>query len=206
MGVVYARLGQWGKSEQSFRRAIELDPNRSVTRLDFAMNLLLPLGWISNALQQLRIAEIYDPASADVQDVYSYILISAGRFDEAEEHCRKSITPSECLSRTRIGQGRIEEAIQMLTIAPNARYLGYAYGRAGRRAEAENLAAVSPGALQQVLIFAGLGDKDRTIGALDRMTELGPVRVGRTLTFPELNLIRGDPRLNSLRKKVGLPE
>jgi tetratricopeptide (TPR) repeat protein len=112
MGVVYARLGEWDKSEQSFRRAIELNPKRSVTRLDFAMNLLVPLAWISNALQQLRISEISDPHSADVHDVYSYILISAGRFDEAEEHCRKSTTPSECLPRIRIGQGRIEEAIQ----------------------------------------------------------------------------------------------
>ena len=206
MGIVYARLGEWDRSEQSFRRAIELDPKRSVTRLDYAMNLLLPLGWISNALQQLRMAEVSDPLSADVHDVFSYILISAERFDEAEEHCKKSITSAECLPRIRMGQNRIEEAIQMLTVAPNARYLGYAYGRAGRRAEAEKFAVISPGALQQVLIYAGLGDKDHTFAALDRMTELGPVRVGRTLTFPELNLIRSDPRVKTLRKKVGLPE
>ncbi len=206
MAVVYARLGEWDRSEQSFRRAIDINPNRSVTRLDYAMNLLVPLGWIGNALQQLRMAEISDPVSADVHDVYSYVLISAGRFDEAEEHCRNSIVPAECLGRIRIGQGRIGEAIQILTAAPNTRYLGYAYGRAGRRAEAEKLASLSPGALQQVLIYAGLGDKDRTFAALDRMTELGPVRVGRTFTFPELNLLRGDPRLRALRKTVGLPE
>jgi tetratricopeptide (TPR) repeat protein len=205
-GVVYARLGEWEKSEQSFRRAIDLDPNRSTTRLDYAMNLLLPLGWISNALQQLRMAEVSDPHSADVQDVYSYILLSAGRFEEAEEHCRKSITPAECLGRVRIGQGRFEEAISILTVAPNTRYLGYAFGRAGRRAEAEELASISPGGLQQVLIYAGLGDKDRTFEALDRLADLGPVRVGRALTFPELRLLRGDPRLRALQKKVGLPE
>src|ERR1043166_7855080 len=97
MAVVYARLGEWDRSEQRFPRAIDIDPNRSVTRLDYAMSLLLPLGWIGNALQQLRMAEISDPLSADVHDVYSYVLISAGRFDEAEEHCTKSITPAECL-------------------------------------------------------------------------------------------------------------
>jgi hypothetical protein len=56
------------------------------------------------------------------------------------------------------------------------------------------------------LIYAGLGDKDRTIEALERMLELGPVRVGRTLAFPELSLVRGDPRIKALRKKAGLPE
>ena len=58
----------------------------------------------------------------------------------------------------------------------------------------------------QALIFAGLGDKERTFEALDRMTVLGPVRVGRDLMYPELDLIRGDPRVKALRKKVGLPE
>jgi hypothetical protein len=38
------------------------------------------------------------------------------------------------------------------------------------------------------------------------MTVLGPVKVGRILTFPELDLIRGDPRVKALRKNVGLPE
>jgi tetratricopeptide (TPR) repeat protein len=206
IGVVYARLGQWSLSEQSFRRAIELDPNKAAVRLDLAMNLLLPLGWVSNALQQVRLAEKSDPLSPDVQDVYAYILISAGEFNEAEVHCKKSGAPAECLGRIRIGQGRIEEAIQILEAIPNTRYLGYAYGRAGRRADAEKLARISAGALQQVLVYAGLDDKERTLEALDRMTELGPVRVGRTLTFPELNLVRGHPQAKALRKKVGLPE
>src|ERR1700693_4341527 len=208
MGVVYARLGQLGQARQSFIRAIDLDPKAkaSAARLDLAMNRALPLGWISNALQQVRLAEESDPRSPDVQDVYAYVLISAGQFDDAEEHCRRSVDPTECLGRIRIGQGRIDEAIQILIAAPNPRYLGYAYGRAGRRKEAEKLAAISPGRLQQVLIYAGLGDKDRTFEALDRMTELGPVRVGRTLNSPELAFLRGDPRLRSLRRKVGLPE
>jgi tetratricopeptide (TPR) repeat protein len=204
MGVVCARLGQWAQSEQSFRRAIELDPKAATARIDFAMNLLLPVGWISEALNQVRLAEQSDPRSRDVQEAYAYILISAGQFDQAEEHCRNSGSPAECLGRIRIGQGRMDEAIQILAEDPNPRFLGYAYGRAGRRKEAEKLAAIFPGALQQILIYAGLGDKDRTFQALDRMTELGPVRVGKTLTFPELSLIRGDPRIKGLRRKVGL--
>lgn len=44
-------------------------------------------------------------------------------------------------------------------------YLGYAYARSGRREEAEKLAVdLSP--LQQAVIFAGLGDKERSLQAL----------------------------------------
>src|SRR5437588_148275 len=84
-------------------------------------------------------------------------------------------------------------------------YLGYAYARSGRREEAEKLAIdLSP--QQQVVIFAGLGDKERALEALDRMTVVGPVRMGSILSLPELALLRGDPRLKALRKRVGLPE
>ena len=46
------------------------------------------------------------------------------------------------------------------------------------------------------MIFAGLGDKDRTLEALGRMAVVGPVRMGSILSLQELALLRGDPRLN----------
>ncbi len=58
----------------------------------------------------------------------------------------------------------------------------------------------------RALICAGLGDKDRTLEALERLAGAGPVRLGRDLTYPEFALLRGDPRIKVLRKKVGLPE
>ncbi len=107
----------------------------------------------------------------------------------------------------RLGQGRVDEAIRILKAEPNPRYLGYAYGRAGRRDEAEKLAAaVAPNAFSQAIIYAGLGDKDRTLEALDRVAELGPVRIGRALNSPEFALLRGDRRVKILRQKVGLPD
>ena len=56
------------------------------------------------------------------------------------------------------------------------------------------------------MIYAGLGDRDGTFHALDRMTELGPGRVGLTLSLPELSFIRDDPRVKALKKRAGLPE
>ena len=141
------------------------------------------------------------------------MLIAAGRFDQAATHCRQPSAGAnvsnepECLGRVRLGQGRINEAVQILTGVSNPRYFGNALGRAGRRQEAEKLAAtVATHPFQQALIYAGLGDKDRTFEALDRMTAQGPVRIGRALMLPELALLRGDPRVKALRKKVGLPE
>jgi TolB-like protein/Flp pilus assembly protein TadD len=211
LGMVHARDGRWEQAETSFRRAIELDPSRSISYGHFAMYLLLPLGRIQEALQQIRVAEKADPLSAEIQYNLAYGLTSAGRYDDAAAHCEKLPAgyeaKSECLGRARLGQGRTREAIQVLGATTNRGYLGYAYARAGRREEAEKVAAdVSPNPFNQALVFAGLGDKDRTLEALDRMTVLGPFRVGRALTFPEFSLLRGDLRVKALRKKVGLPE
>jgi TolB-like protein len=206
LGVDYARDGRWSQSEASFRRAIELAPNSSVTRFDFALNLLWPLGRIDEALQQLLVAEKADPLSPVLQLRYGGLLLAAGRYSDAAGHCQRSSDFAECQGRVLLAEGRIDDAIKNLVSAPNTRYLGYAYGRAGRREEVEKLAAVSHGVLQQVLIHAGLGDREGTLEALDRMTELGPVRVGLTLATPELRFLRGDPRVKALRKKAGLPE
>jgi tetratricopeptide (TPR) repeat protein len=220
LGLAYSRDGEWEQSEKSFRRAIQLDPSRSMTYGHFAMYLLVPLGRIEEAIQQLRIAEKNDPRSTELHFDLSYVLISAGRYDEAADHCEKlpadSPDKTGCLGRIRLGQGKISEAIQILNTVSNREvspdsdirgYLGNAYARIGRREEAEKFAAAtlrSP--FDQAMIFAGLGDKDRALEALDRAAVAGPFRMGRALTFPELAPLRGDSRVKVLRKKVGLPE
>jgi TolB-like protein len=206
LGTAYAHHGRWLESEKSFRRAIELDPNRSTSYVDFAMYLLLPLGRVEEAVHQLQIADKSDPLSPQVQSIFGYVLISAGRYNEADGHCQRAADRNECMGRVFYGKGRLDEAIQLLSTVSNPRFFGYALGKAGHRKEAEKLAAtVARNPFQQALIFAGLADKDRTFEALNRMTAQGAVRIGRTLTFPELSLVRGDPRVAALRKKVGLP-
>ncbi len=217
MGIVYAREAQWAQSEKSFRRALELAPNDSVIYDNFAGSFLMPLGRIQEAVQLLRKAEKNDPVAPQLHSILANALIAGGRYDEAAEQCMKlpADFPSRSiwLARARLGQGRIQEAIQILVDrieqganGPDIKgFLGYAYGRAGRRDEAEKLAA-DQRPYAQALTFAALGDKERTLDALERMAILGPVRLGRDLTYPEFDLVRGDPRLKALRKKVGLPE
>jgi TolB-like protein len=105
--------------------------------------------------------------------------------------------------------------------------LGAAYARDGRweqseksfrraielhREDAEKearIAATTPGGDRGAEIFACLGDKDRVFEALDREAAVGPIRMGLFLLRVDREnrgLLRGDPRLRALRKKVGLPE
>ena len=194
----------------SFRRAIEIDPSRSTSYGHFALSFLLPLGRIEEALHQVRIAEKNDPLSTRVLLQLGVLLISAGRYDEAARYCQKLPgdfpVKSICLGEALLGHGRTADAIQIFLGTTNRAYLGYAYARSGRRQEAEKLALELSRPNQKALIFAGLGDKERTLEALDRTAVFGPVRLAQQLTNPAYSLLRGDPRLKALRKKVGLPE
>jgi TolB-like protein len=207
LGMMYARDAQWALSEKSFRRSLQLDPNNSVTRYDLILYLLLPLGKIEEALAQARMAERTDPLSPAVQLILKLVLFSAGRLDEGIAHC-----PQPCADAL-ILQGRAAEAIPILEekfkgrlAASGSALLGRAYALAGRRAEAEKIATIQWRPIEQAGIFTALGDKDRAFEALARAIPLGPVRLGRDLTWAEFAPLRGDPRVKALRKRVGLPE
>jgi adenylate cyclase len=214
LALAYARDSQWERSEKSFRLAIQLEPNRSTTYTHFAGWFLTVLGRIDEALEQLRLAEKADPLSPEVHQGLAFVLILDGQYDEAARHSEKMPADHNFkkghLARAWIGQGKFKEAVELLADEPplnSGGFLGYAYARAGRREDAEKLAAtLTASPFHQAITFAGLGDKERTLEALDRMTALGALRLGRTLYYPELALVRGDPRLKVLRKKVGLPE
>jgi adenylate cyclase len=207
LGMAYARDAQWEQSEKSFRRAVDLDRGSSVLRTEFVYNFLLPLGRIEEAVAQARLAEKSDPLSPQVQSSLAQVLFIAGRRDEAATHCKKPCIEALLLA------GRANEAIPILEArfqgdlsVPGSGALGRAYALAGRREDAERVAAIQWRPIAQAGIFAELGDKDRAFEALDRAIPLGPVRVGRDLTYPQFSVLRGDPRVKALRGKVGLPE
>jgi TolB-like protein len=206
----YARDARWREAERSFRRAIELEPHNPMPRNHFALEFLEPLGRIDEALQELRAAEKDDPLSPEVYQRLANVLIVLGRYDEAVAYTMKmppdsSLTDS-WLGRARFFQGRTPDAIEILRRKPSpSASLGFVYGRSGRRAEAEEVAAHLENPSDQAIAFAGMGEKDRAVAALERATSLGPLRLGRVLVYPEMAILRGDPRVKAVRKKVGLP-
>jgi len=228
VGKAYARDGQWALSEASFRRAIEIDRNRSESYGDFAVYVLMQQGRIREALHEMRVAQRSDPLSAEVRSQLAYVLLSSHLYDEAASECEKLPedcrcwpAPSEpvryeCLGRARMGQGRFREAVEILATgigkgvpigAPIRGYLGYAYGRVGRHDEAEKIVELAgPFPYHQAVALIGMGDRDRAIAALEKMAPTGPVRVGLALAVPELDAVRDDPRLKDLRREVGLPQ
>ena len=212
LGAAFAREAQWDQAEKSFRRSIEIQPNRLESHGYFAMYYFLPLGRVEEAIRQLRIAEKSSP-------LFTFFLGDAlgdaGRDNEAAEICGR-LPPEYPLKSSCIGtlvrQGKGRDVIQTYGARPDNRNpveaaLACAYWRAGRRADAEKAADLS--GVYRTVAFACFGDKDRVLEAFDSNAAIGPIRIGWFLLRADREnpgLLRGDPRLRALRKKVGLPE
>ncbi len=143
------------------------------------------------------------------------MFVEAGRYDSAIENCLwiRQHDPAfpfvdVWLGRALYFSGRFDEAREALERAGPQfwGYVGYLLAVSGRREEAEALAAKHPDSPSRtMLIYAGLGDKDRTFDALVRTAEINWWRAATWLHRPEMALLRGDPRMPALRKKLGLP-
>lgn len=109
--------------------------------------------------------------------------------------------------RAWVQKGRLNEGIALLEkMAYSESFLGYAYAKAGCHAEAEQIAAQNQDwPWVQAMVYAGLGDKDCAIAGMEKMVALKDPRAGIYLQLPELALLRGDPRLNEIRRTLGLP-
>jgi tetratricopeptide (TPR) repeat protein len=217
LAMMQARDAQWQPAERSFRRAIAIAPSEPLWRNHFALFLLLPLGRIQDAIDQLGYAEALDPANKTTHNGLHRALRAIGKYDDADFQCRRATENnrqmSQCWAETYLRQGKNVEAIRVLETAwgddllnMGAESLGVVYARTGRREDAERIAANAPRTGSKALIFAALGDKDRTFEILAEWVPAGPTRIGRELIDPEFAFLRGDPRLSALRKKVGLPE
>ena len=215
MGVAHARLAEWQQAQQSFHRAIELNPGDALPYRHLAFFVLFPMGRIEEALDQFNKGLKLDPLGSPIHYEMALALMAAGQHKAAEAHCEKVsaewVQREECLLLAKLRQGRVNEVIAAVqprieNRAPLRLVLACAYARAGRRQDAEQLMAGIPDPLYQARVFAVLGDNEQTIEALERAVPEGPFRVGRELEYPEFAAIREDPGLKGLRKKVGLPE
>jgi serine/threonine protein kinase/tetratricopeptide (TPR) repeat protein len=216
MGNVYARNRDWTNAEKSFRTALALNPSLTGTHTDFVLSTLLPMGKVNEALRQLETAKRVDPLALDVRRTLALVQMDAERYDDSIENSKWVLArdPTYPYARARLGEalmlsGRANEALGIFENSENEffpGFLAYLYAVTGRRAEAEALAAKHPEAPStRMFIYAGLGDKDRTFEALERMAAVNWFRAASWMIRPEMAVLRGDPRVADLRRRLRVP-
>ena len=219
IGMTQARELDWESARKSFERAIELNPSLTFIHANYAISMLLPLGETDRALQLLDAALVTDPMSLNVRRELAFALSAAGRYDEAIAHLRQILAVDPDLpaanlqlARALTFSGRPQEAVALWQSQRESarsweRWLTHAYVRLGQHAEVARLVKSNQAdhPYRQALVFAAVGDRDRTFAALDGAVELMPQRTALLLALPEMALLRGDARLDALRKRLKMP-
>ena len=217
MGITYAREFNWENATSSFERAIALNPNLSEIRTSYSFSTLVPQGQAAKALDILAAAMEMDPLSLAVKREVGIAQFVGGRYEEAIVNLRQVVAAdpdftyaANLLARALTFAGRPEEAIALWESRPQPsdweRWLMPAYVKLGRRADVDRLLNLPRNAhpYRQALNYAALGDKERTFEALSRAAVVAPQRTAAVLAYPEMALLRGDPRLDQLRKRFNL--
>ena len=215
MGITYSRERDWNNAQKSFDRAVELNPSLTQIHTNYSHSTLLPLGRLAKAEQLLEAALQTDPLSLAVRRELALAQVTTDRYGEAIANVRRVLAVDPdfpyadlLLARALTLSGRLEEAhaIWGTRNGPGWEFwTAHALVISGRRTEVEEMAARHEHPFRQAVIHAALGDKDRAFDALNRAVNILPHRVAHLLVYPEMALLRGDARLDAIRKKLNLP-
>ncbi len=217
MGYVYTREFDWQKADQSFRRAIDLNPSLTQSYTLYSRTTLVPRGKLDEAERLLQQAIGADPLSLNVQREIASVQIHIGRYGEAINTLQRIRAVDHdfpwidwLLGRALIFAGRPAEALAVYEepsgTPPGSEWDALAYVMAGRRDEAERLAAKHQNYPHRLaIIYSALGDNDRAFEALNRLALLEPHRVLDDLSYPELAGLRSDPRFAALLRRFNVP-
>jgi TolB-like protein/Flp pilus assembly protein TadD len=220
----------WNKAIAEYERALELNPHSPSTNYWFG-SCLAVVGHFERAHELLQRAQELDPLSLMVPTVQGLTHVFARRFEEAFLFFDRvlSIDPDFHPALRYQGQALVEmhrydEGISAITRSyelggkPSRLlgYLGYAYGRAGKKERAreclEELDAlardgqyVSP--YFPALVLSGLEEQEAALDRLERAELLGDQMVRDYLMVdPPWDRMRAQPRFQTLIRKMGYPE
>jgi eukaryotic-like serine/threonine-protein kinase len=211
----------WPGAEREFRRALELSPSLAAAHAHYSWYLLL-FGRFDEAIAAGRRAQEADPLTPLWTAWQAWLYAYADRMPEALSEARKSLdlNPAFPLGHHVTGVvldelRRHDEAIAAhgRAAAGNALFRGglaVSYAIASRRTEALAIAAEMEAAPQPdnwnlALIYANLGDEDRAFRWLEDAYRKRRDVTPWAVRAPILRSLRGDPRMDDLRRRLNLP-
>lgn len=215
----------WAAAEQSYRRALALDPAAPMNMI-FG-HLLVGIGRTDEAVAESNRLLALQPDDAFRLGSNCIVKYFARRFDDAIAACDRSleVDPNYTIANfwralARSAVGRHDDAMadalasrRAVGFAP-AWVVGYVHARAGRLEEArEVLRAVQARAATThvppvaiAFLFAAVGDHPQALDWLERAhREHGPW-MELLAVYPPADPLRAEPRFRALLKALRLPE
>src|SRR5579872_4280138 len=217
----------WAGAEREFHRTFEVDPNYSIARQWYAMELAA-LGRHEEAVRENERGLEIDPLSLSINSTSSLLLYFVRQYDQGLEQGLATVEmdpnffSSHFVSGLALEQkGHLEKAIVEFRASADlsGRWplfvgsYGHACAAAGEQQEAQKVIAelrdtsvrkyVSSFAVASV--YAGSGDKDLTLDWLEKAYDERAAWMIFLNVHPYFDFLRSDTRFQKLLRKIGLP-
>jgi TolB-like protein/Flp pilus assembly protein TadD/predicted Ser/Thr protein kinase len=223
MTKVY-RDWDWEGAAEAYRRALQLNPNLTLTRAHYAFYLLL-LGSTDEALAQMKKVQEMDPLTPLWPAWQGWLYLHAEQFDEAIKETEKSLelysdfhVALYVQGRAYAGKGMYEQAVELHQkagdLSPQWKCgLAHTYAMAGRQDEARQALAEleanhTPWDTWFIaLVYVALGNKDQAFRWLE--VAYGPPNhpyIPFIKCVPLFKPLRDDPRFADLLRRMNLSE
>ena len=216
----------WPAAEREFMRALELNPSCS-TALHYGSNFLVAMKKFDEAVAMAEEERRLDPVSPSVHSNLAAILWFAGRLERSVAMGEKAVELNpgygrayEDLGRAYEQTGELDRAIEAfektIALEPFAHgtlaSLAHAYALAGRRDEATRIVGELEEAAKTrfvsaygfALIHTALGNRDEAFIWMDKAVDERSSSMPFIDVNPRIAPLRGDPRFEKLRRRVGL--
>lgn len=215
----------WAEAEREYKRFIELDPSSAVAHGTYASHLTVT-DRHEHAMTEARLARELDPLSPSRNVGLGRALLFKRDYAQAIEQLKKTLELNKTYINTHVflgyayaANGQYAEAIAEYREAINLGedststpiYLGYALALSGKRSEARAILDEMERTKKYVsqaelaVLYAGLGDKEKAIAALERAYIAHDLQLQYLKVEPHFDSLRSDPRFADLLRRVGLP-
>jgi eukaryotic-like serine/threonine-protein kinase len=211
----------WAGSEREYKRAIELDPDSASPYFSYA-SFLMDVGRADEAMVYATRAEDLN-REQHYPSVVAMVYLYQGEYDKAIERILTK-NPSDLgqLRNAYLAKGMYKQAIELLekdvlddqTQVPwwGYPFRAYAYGLAGRRDAALKILHQQQKAAKEryispfnfVLIYTGLGDRDRAFEYLNKACEDHVLNLSHFMYGPVLSSLHSDPRYKDILRQMNL--
>ena len=207
---------EWERAEESFRRAIALDPSYVPARYFYA-EFLVARGRCAPAIEEARQGLTLDPLSAIATHVAGVILYYCRDPDGALPYFQKALEldPGHYWSHFRIGlvheqRGSYGAALAEIDHVPARLRSAYTLAAAGRTAEARRIVGEQLAAPEREIqayylasAYVGLGEHDEALRWLTLAVRNQVYDVIYLDVDPRLDPIRSRPEFQSLLREGG---
>jgi serine/threonine-protein kinase len=213
-------------AEHELRRSAQLNPSSADTH--FVLGTTLPaLGQLSEAIEAMRRALVFDPLSPIYGRYLGRLLLYAGEFEAAIRQGQTTLELHPGYSQAHVnigsaylGQGNVREAFtwyqrsQSLesAVRSNDAFIVRALAALGEREEAAAIlrrleAQASTQYIRAESLamgYAAVGDFDRAFASLEQAFEARSAGLIFLHVDPGYTPLRGDPRFGDLVRRIGL--